>query len=171
MGYILGKNSEKSAQAQQTGSTTPCAATDTRPQPSQSSASAGQTSEAQPAASETASATQPARQPEPTPATQPAKQENPPPAAPPKETPKPAPVETGDLPSGFFWQVTASANQEAVRATQAELAKKGFSAYLEPGPNNLTRVIVGPYADTASRAKAKTDLESITGKSPVARTR
>ena len=168
MGYILGKNSEKSAQAQ-TASTTPCAATDTRPQPTP----AAQTADAQPtpASDQPSTATQPASQPEPTPVTQPAKQETPPPPPPPKETPRPAPAAASELPSGFFWQVTASANMEAVRATRETLAKKGFSAYLEPGPNNLTRVIVGPYADTASRAKAKTELEAITGKSPVAHPR
>ena len=31
---------------------------------------------------------------------------------------------------------------------------------MSPGPNNLVRVLVGPYNDTQSMGKAKTDLEN-----------
>jgi cell division septation protein DedD len=40
------------------------------------------------------------------------------------------------------------------------LKDKGFPAALSPGPNNLTRVLVGPYTDTAAMGRAKTALEN-----------
>jgi cell division septation protein DedD len=40
------------------------------------------------------------------------------------------------------------------------LKDKGFSATTAPGRNNLTRVLVGPYKDTATMSKAKTALEN-----------
>jgi hypothetical protein len=46
---------------------------------------------------------------------------------------------------------------EAMRQT---LKDKGFPAVLSPGPNNLTRVLVGPYSDTQSFGRAKTDIEN-----------
>ncbi|HUA61031.1 MAG TPA: SPOR domain-containing protein [Verrucomicrobiae bacterium] len=166
-GYILGKNSEKTAQMQQTASS-PCPAGDTRPPSVQP---AVQTADAQPTPAPDQPTTQPA---EPTPTTQPAKQDSPTPTAPPpppkSDPPKPTALPSDEVPAGFFWQVAASANMEAVHATVATLNKAGFHAYLTPGPNNLTRVIVGPFADIPSRAKAKTDLEGMAFK-PVAHTR
>ena len=64
-------------------------------------------------------------------------------------------------PAGSFWQVTAKANKESAQATLKILKERGFSAYLTPGPNNLTRVLVGPYKDTPSKTKAKTELEAM----------
>jgi cell division septation protein DedD len=40
------------------------------------------------------------------------------------------------------------------------LKDRGFPAFLSQGPNNLMRVLVGPYNDTQSMGKAKTDLEN-----------
>jgi cell division septation protein DedD len=40
------------------------------------------------------------------------------------------------------------------------LRDKGFPASSEPGPNNLVRVLVGPYTDRGSLGKAKADLEN-----------
>ncbi len=161
-GYILGKNSEKTAQAQQT-TAAPCATGETRPQPSAQPVPT-QTADSQPARSEDTSS----RSSDPTPSTQPARQDSPTPTAPPaqpKDPPKPTQVAAStEVPTGFFWQVAASANMEAVHATLDTLTKAGFHAYLEPGPNNLTRVIVGPFSDTPSRAKAKTDLEGMSFK-------
>jgi len=167
MGYILGKNSERTAQAQQT--TAPCVAADSRPQPSpQPTPVPPQTADAQAAGSDQSSPSEPA------PTTQPAKQDTPAQdtsardTAPPPPPKKAAPA--ADVPSGFFWQVTATANLDAARATLETLSKKGFPAYLAPGPNNLTRVLVGPYSDIPSRAKAKTDLEGMSFK-PISHTR
>ena len=180
MGYILGQNSEKSAKSQ-TGDAVPCVAADGRPQPSQPApqpareATASQPSTATEAASQGGQdappqpTTQPAREPEPAPAPPATKPAVPEPAKPaPKPTPPPAPpVKTAaastssEAPSGTFWQVSAKANQESAKATLKILKERGFSAYLTPGPNNLTRVLVGPYKDTPTKAKAKTDLEAM----------
>ena len=51
-------------------------------------------------------------------------------------------------------------NQESARDLVQTLKDKGFPAQLSPGPNNLTRVLVGPYTDTAAMGRAKTDLEN-----------
>jgi cell division septation protein DedD len=40
------------------------------------------------------------------------------------------------------------------------LKDKGFPSSLSQGPNNLMRVLVGPYRDTQSMGKAKTELEN-----------
>jgi cell division septation protein DedD len=165
MGYILGQNSEKSAK-NQTGETAPCVAADARPQPSQSApATPAATQTPDPPASSgdgaPAPTTQPAKEPDPAPATQPAKQD--PPPAPKKEAPKEAAPQAAanEVPTGSFWQVTASANMEAVRAILNTLKGKGFPAYTTPGPNGLTRVVVGPYPDSHAKAKAKTELEGL----------
>jgi cell division septation protein DedD len=81
--------------------------------------------------------------------------------APPKAPPAKTAAAATDAPSGFFWQVSAKATRESAQATLKILQERGFSAYLTPGPNNFTRVLVGPYKDTASKAKAKTDLEAM----------
>jgi cell division septation protein DedD len=64
-----------------------------------------------------------------------------------------------ELPAGSFWQVMAvgQTDADAVRQT---LKDKGFPVLLTPGPNNLTRVLVGPYADNQTLGRAKTDLEN-----------
>jgi cell division protein FtsN len=177
MGYILGQNSEKSAKTQP-GEAVPCVATDGRPQPSQPApqpareAAASQPTPATEAASQGGQeappqpTTQPARQPEPAPAPPATKPAVPEPAKPaPQPTLPPAKSAaasaSSEAPAGSFWQVTAKANKESAQATLKILKERGFSAYLTPGPNNLTRVLVGPFKDTPSKAKAKTDLEAM----------
>jgi cell division septation protein DedD len=172
MGYILGQNSEKAAK-NQPGDVVPCVATDGRPQPSQAAPQPAQDT----AASQTTAAagappqggaeappqptTQPAREPEPAPAAaaNPAVPEPAPPPPPPAKSA--AASAASEAPSGTFWQVTAKANKDSAQATLKILKERGFSAYLTPGPNNLTRVLVGPYKDTPSKAKAKTELEAM----------
>jgi len=117
-------------------------------------------------AGRTGGATQPARQPEPAPAPPATKPAVPEPAKPaPQPTLPPAKSAaasaSSEAPAGSFWQVTAKANKESAQATLKILKERGFSAYLTPGPNNLTRVLVGPFKDTPSKAKAKTDLEAM----------
>jgi cell division septation protein DedD len=169
MGYILGQNSEKTAKSQQ-GDAAPCVATDGRPQPTQpaqpqvaATQPAPATDTPPPSGSDAPpqTTTQPAQQPEPAPEPakqDPAKQEPVRPAPPP---PAKSAADSTAAPSGFFWQVTAKANQESARATVKILKDRGFAAYLVPGPNNLTRVLVGPYKEREAKAKAKTDLETM----------
>jgi cell division septation protein DedD len=177
MGYILGQNSEKTVKSQQ-GDATPCVATDSRPQPAQPAqqqppqeATAAQSppaTEGQPQGGSDAPpkpTTQPAKEPAPAVSPEPAKQE-PAKQEPVKpEPPSPAPAKSTaaapPAPSGFFWQVSAKSNQESARATLKILKDRGFSAYLVPGPNNLTRVLVGPYKDREAKAQGKSDLEAM----------
>jgi len=68
-------------------------------------------------------------------------------------------VDPSDLPSGNFWQVLAVAQPQA-EAVRTTLKDHGFSVILSPGTKGLTRVLVGPFADTQALGKAKTDLEN-----------
>jgi cell division septation protein DedD len=154
MGYIVGRNSSPSKL--QTEATPAAAAT-------------SRESRAEPA-----SGTPAASSPEPTPApaaeaaptsreTAPEKTESAAPAASrettaaPAEAPAPAAAEA---PPGSFWQVIATSNRTAAEALQQSLKDKGFPVTLGPGPNNLVRVLVGPYTDTQSMGRAKTQLEA-----------
>jgi cell division septation protein DedD len=56
--------------------------------------------------------------------------------------------------------VAATNNRDSAETLLQTLKEKGFPATLSPGPNNLTRVLVGPYSDTASLGRAKTELEA-----------
>jgi len=156
MGYVVGQNSPRTAKlaADQPSGT----AQDSRPQP---------------ASPVVPAATQPAPQPStpaqtadsgsgggsgtestpPQPTTQPAREPAAAPAPPPAATP-------AEAPPGSFWQVLATMNQESARDLVQTLKDKGFPAQLSPGPNNLTRVLIGPYTDTAAMARAKTALEN-----------
>jgi cell division septation protein DedD len=162
MGYVVGQNSPHSAKVGDPASSGVVAVNpaDTRPMPAspatpvapptQPSAS-GETPPPTGAGSEVggAAATPPNDPPAPT--TRPARDVEPPPATP----PAPAPAAE----AGSYWQVSAIANQDAVAAMQQTLKDAGFPVVLGPGPNNLTRVLVGPYSDTAAMARAKTALE------------
>ena len=97
-----------------------------------------------------------------------ARPRNPPPQAhrsrPPRASPPPPPAATGivassELPPGSYWQVIA-VKPEVAEAMRQTLKDKGFPVSLTPGPNNLTRVLVGPYSDTPSLGRAKTELET-----------
>jgi cell division septation protein DedD len=82
-------------------------------------------------------------------------------ATPPQEPANSAQTqEAPAAPEGSYWQVIATKNQDSARTMLQTLRDKGFPAYLSPGPNNLTRVLVGPYSDTGNMGRAKTELES-----------
>jgi len=164
MGYIVGRNSTPSARLQaEAGTASSAAGKDTRPQPTPEAPAA-----AAPAPEQAAPQPGPT---EGTPATPPPAAETPAPpttqaAAPARETTPPpaptaeAPVAPAEAPPGSYWQVIATSNRTAAEALQQSLKDKGFPATLGPGPNNLVRVLVGPYSDTASMGRAKTQLEA-----------
>jgi len=79
---------------------------------------------------------------------------------------QPVPAETAQ---GTYWQVSAISNQDAARALQQTIKDMGLPVTLSHGPNNFTRVLVGPYSDTATMARVKTQLENA-GLSPVKHT-
>jgi cell division septation protein DedD len=155
MGYVVGQNTQKSGR---TASDTPAStlaapnAAD-RPQPLAPVASSATPSTGT-AAGEPA---RPDPNAPPQPTTQPAQGQTP------VVEQQPAAAEpsagTSDLPAGSYWQVMAVA-QDTAEAMRQTLKDKGFPVVLTPGPNNLTRVLVGPYTDNALLGRAKTDLEN-----------
>jgi len=169
MGYVVGQNSPRTAKLTSEQAAQSSAA-DGRPQPASPavpSATANPPAappETPPAESTEAGATgSVAAAPPPQPSTQPAQEATPAPAT----APTPA-ASAADAPPGSCWQVLATVNQEAARTLVQTLKDKGFPAALSPGPNNYTRVLVGPYSDTAAMGRAKTALENA-GFQPVRR--
>jgi cell division septation protein DedD len=80
-------------------------------------------------------------------------------AQPAAANPEPAPV-VAEPAQGTYWQVTATKDPAAARAMLQSMKDMGLPASLSPGPNDFTRVLVGPYTDTATMAKVKTQLEN-----------
>ena len=136
MGYVVGQNSPRGGKGQpETASAAPVSLT---PSDSRSQQPAAPPRAADPAPATASSETETPQ------TTQPA--QNAPPAA-----PEGAP--------GTYWQVMAVPQADAEVVARA-LKDKGFPATLTQGPNNLVRVLVGPYNDTQSMGKAKTELEN-----------
>jgi outer membrane biosynthesis protein TonB len=83
----------------------------------------------------------------------------------PKETPKPIEVQAVSQQSviqpvagEFYVQVLALAKPEAEVLAEV-LAKKGFKAFVSPGPNDrIFRVLVGPQKDAADSARVRGDV-------------
>ena len=155
MGYIVGRNSSPSTKLQAEAGAAPSAKEASKdalpatppPIPSTPADSGSQAPTADTTSRET-------------------KAETPEPAAPaatreastaPAEAPGATPAEA---PPGSYWQVIATSNRTAAEALQQSLRDKGFPVTLGPGPNNLIRVLVGPYTDTQSMGRAKTQLEA-----------
>src|SRR5690242_17918198 len=144
MGYVVGQNSPHAGKVE-SASTAPVTPTEARPTASGPPAAAPSTP-ANPPADSAAPAQQPGDS-QPQPSTQPARDPQvtataapvPPAAAP------AAAASAPDAPPGSYWQIVATANQDSAHAMLQTLKDKGFPASLSPGPNNLTRVLVGPY--------------------------
>ena len=166
MGYIVGRNSSPSAKLQTETASSAGAASqmpETRPQPvAQAPAAGGPTGETIPPPANAPPANtppQPTTQPErgsgsplgPAPATAAGTA---PPVAPPAPPPPP------EAAPGSYWQVLATASQTSAEAMRQTMKDKGFPASLQPGPNNLIRVLIGPYTDKQSLGRAKTALEN-----------
>jgi cell division septation protein DedD len=154
MGYVVGQNTQRSVKTAEggTGAASLPNASD-RPQPlAPVPAPVTPTGTAS-----TAPATPPDAAPQPS--TQPAQETPPATEAQPPATPENAPAAGSDLAAGSYWQVMA-VGQATADAVKQTLSTKGFPVVLTLAPNNLTRVLVGPYADTASLGRAKTELEN-----------
>jgi hypothetical protein len=159
MGYVVGQSAPKGGKTTAESAPVnppPMNAADARPQalppaPVPTPATAPAEPPAQPADSSPQPTTQPAQGSQPQ-STQPA-------------STAPAPVSTTglvpaeSLPPGNFWQVMAVAQPQA-EDLRTTLKDHGFSVILSPGPKALTRVLVGPYADTQTFGKAKAELEN-----------
>ncbi len=163
MGYVVGQNSPRSAKlGSDAASVSPVTSgSDSRPMPASPAP-------APPPAQAAEQTAQPASD-GPQPSTQPARDPNDAPPAEPRKaagTGTSALVPSASLPAGSFWQLMAIRQPEA-EAMRQTLRDKGFPAVLSPGPNNLTRVLVGPYSDTQSFGRAKTELENAGFQPPV----
>ncbi|HJT87798.1 MAG TPA: SPOR domain-containing protein [Bryobacteraceae bacterium] len=160
MGYIVGRSSAPSSKLQAEAATSnarPDARPDAAPagQPAQASSQSAPAAsdQGQPPASDTAAAD--AAPPPAEPTTQPARDV----ASPPASQPPAAPADAAEPTPGTYWQVMALKQAEAEIVLRT-LKDKGFPASLGPGPNNLVRVLVGPYSDTQSLGRAKSELEN-----------
>lgn len=77
-----------------------------------------------------------------------------------KAEPPPAEPVPPETVQGTYWQISATANQDAARALQQTIKDMGLPVTLSQGPNKLTRVLVGPYTDVSTMAHVKTQLEN-----------
>src|SRR5476649_212344 len=159
MGYVVGQNSPRSVKLASDAASASAiiSASDSRPMPASPVPAPPRVQPADQGA-------QPAADGSPQPSTQPARDPN---AAPATASPASSSlVPSASLPPGSFWQLMAIRQPEA-EAMRQTLKDKGFPAVLSPGPNNLTRVLVGPYSDTQSFGRAKTDIENAGFQPPV----
>ena len=197
MGYVVGENSRTAKAGSDIAGAAPTSAVpaDPRPTPSQVASSRPPVPDSPQSAEPLPPAANPTPQPttrpspdvplpshtEPLPSEPPKrevpKRETPPKSAqappPTREKTPPAPVAAPAVqptqgPPGSYWQVLATANRESAQDMVKSLQDKGLPASLSPGPNNLMRVVVGPYRDTQALGKAKTELEGA-GLHPVRR--
>jgi len=168
MGYVVGENTHTSrpvetalspngpkpmdatpdAAAPDTRAASPSPAAPSNPLPDVPPDSKG--AETAPAASSPQPVTQPARDLE----------SQPPPPVKREPATAPAPRAVAESAPGQYWQVTATTNRNSAETLVQSLRDKGFPAVLSTGADNLTHVMVGPYKDTASLGRAKTDLEN-----------
>jgi len=159
MGYIVGRNSTPATQIAAThDQPATAAAPGARPQPATGAAPEQQNPPA--AATETPkeeAGSAATSQPQPT--TQPAQ------PAPPVETKTepatPAAVAPAQPAPGETYLQAYSGKQEVAESVAKALKKEGFSTVLSPGPQNRTRVLVGPYDDLGKLGQAKADLERL----------
>jgi cell division septation protein DedD len=165
MGYIVGRNSSPSTKMQaETGSSTGTASQtpENRPQPVSQPAAAGGAPDATPSGGVPPGPGTPANAPPadtaPQPSTQPERGGQSTAPAPAASAPTAAPpVEAAP---GSYWQILATASQTSAEAMRQTMKDKGFPVSLQPGPNNLIRVLIGPYSDKQSLGRAKTELEN-----------
>jgi cell division protein FtsN len=162
MGYELGQNSPRSNKPAETAAAPPSPAQPARPQPSTPVMTLPSNDEPPPPGSTPADTTQAATQPPekpPEPTTQPARE----PSAPSRPAAAAAvsasSMSTAEPSPGMYWQVTARASRSSAEAVDQTLKDQGFASLIRPGPNNLTVVWVGPYADKDSFARARKRLE------------
>ena len=163
MGYVVGQNSPRSARVADTG-TQPVPMTnaaESRPQPVSPAPNPSATSTpappegATPAPGDSGSAAQSTAPPQEgqAPATK---------AAPPSAATTPAPgAPVAEPAPGSYWQVMALRQPDAEVMVRT-LKDMGLPAIMSPSPTNATlmRVLVGPYNDTETMGRVKSQLEN-----------
>jgi hypothetical protein len=150
MGYVVGQNSPRSSRlgSETAAAAPPAAGEAARPQPAAPKVEAPEPPPSQPPAEAAPAATEAPKDAAPQPTTQS-----------PREAPAAAPAPDAPLAPGSYWQAIAVPKQEAEVVAKA-LKDRGLPVVLNQGPNNLMRVLVGPYNDVAAMGKAKTELEN-----------
>jgi hypothetical protein len=149
MGYVVGQNSPRSGRiGGETAAATPPSSPDTaRPQAAAPKVETPEPPPQPPAETAPSSAAPPADNP-PQPMTQA-----------PRDAQPAAPAADAPLAPGSYWQAIAVPKPDAEVIAKA-LKDRGLPVVLNQGPNNLVRVLVGPYNDVSSMGKAKTELEN-----------
>ena len=174
MGYVVGQNTQRPQKLAEAAA--PGVPAEARPQAASPAPVPVQppVRETTPPPAEAAQSAPPANPPAeapPQPTTQPAReaQAEAKPPAPAPAPPAPAKVRepVPEAPLSSYWQVLSTANKTSAQVTLQSYKDKGFPATLSPGPNNWTRVLVGPYRDASAMGKAKTEIESAFGVHPV----
>ncbi|MGA3094901.1 MAG: SPOR domain-containing protein [Bryobacteraceae bacterium] len=158
MGYVVGQNSPHSAKADLAATTPPVPAETHPPAASGPPPPAAPPPPTEPPAGDASQ--QAAAEPPPQPTTQPARETAP--ANPPPPATPPA------APPGSYWQVMACKNPADAQDLLQTLKDGGMPAFLRTDADKLTHLVVGPYSDAASKAKAKSDLETRFGLHPFA---
>jgi len=155
MGYVVGQNSPHSTKTDLAASTPPVPA-ETHPP---AASAAPQPAAAQPTTESPAGdASEPAAaEPPPQPTTQPARE---------TAAASPPPATAPAAPPGSYWQVGAWKNPADAQDLLQTLKDGGMPAFLRSDADKLTHLVVGPYSDAASKAKAKSDLETRFGLHP-----
>jgi cell division protein FtsN len=149
MGYVVGQNSPRSTRmsSETAAAAPPSGAEAARPQPAAPKVESPEPPP--PPADSGPAATEAPKEAAPQPTTQP-----------PREAPAAeAPAIDAPLAPGSYWQAVAVQRHEAEVVAKA-LKDRGLPAVLSQGPNNLVRVLVGPYNDVTAMGKAKTELEN-----------
>jgi hypothetical protein len=156
MGYVVGQNSPRSAKmAGNAPAPVPITTADSRPQPAAPVVVQPPPTNPAQADPNLGQPSSPSGEGSVQPLTQPARD----PSAPPPPASAAVVNATPEGPPGTYWQVMAVAQPEAEVMVRT-LRDRGFPASMTQGPNNLVRVLVGPYSDTQTMGKAKTDLEN-----------
>jgi cell division septation protein DedD len=152
MGYEVGLNSPRSGKSDVAASTPAAPAEEHPPAASALPQSAAAAPATEPAAGDGA---QPPSAEPPQPTTQPAREGAPAPAA--------------AAPPGSYLQVMACKNPVDAQDLLQTLKDGGMPAFLRSDPDNMAHLLVGPYSDPQSKAKAKSDLESRFGLHPISK--
>jgi len=153
VGYNVGRNATATARlaSNRDQNSGPESSSNTRPQAASGTAPAGQNSPAavaQPPKDDAGAAT-PATKPQSS--TQPAQPAGTKTQAAPPAQPAP----------GESYLQTYSGKHEVAETFANTLKEKGFPTLLSPGPQGMTRVLVGPYPDLDKLGQGKADLERL----------
>ena len=161
LGFVLGRSSgpgmgepvaDKAAPKQaEPAASAPSLTASTKPEPSPSTAAPPVTETVPPRSTEPATPKATEKEPAPEPV-----------AAKPKKEAAAAPYRTGTPPAGSTFIQVASVSRSDAEMEATTLAEKGYPTWVAAGDKeDVFRVLVGPFSDTAGLSKAKASLEQL----------